>query len=173
MSSIIVDMAYRDAVITNYLVCSQTEGEVQQALLTRASCKQAEPIVGQRKAWSVDDEETLIKLVSESSPLLMKGNIDLLPITKEKYTSFTKNFDDYYIKFRFIYLESLTPRDHISLLKKKGNVIWLHRLQRSLRRNLFTTYSKINWMVRNVWGRSIWVLNLSGMNPNVRIPVNI
>lgn len=32
----------------------------------------------------------------------MPGNIDLLPITKEKYISFTKNYKDYSVKFRFI-----------------------------------------------------------------------
>nr|WP_253308703.1 DNA polymerase [Rickettsia endosymbiont of Ceutorhynchus assimilis] len=32
----------------------------------------------------------------------MKGSIDLLPITKEKYISFTKHIDEYPVQFRFI-----------------------------------------------------------------------
>lgn len=74
----------------------------------------------------------------------MEGKIDLLPITKEKYISFTKHYDDFSINFRFIdsfrfmassldqlssYLEEFPnlklqfpneSEEHISLLTKKG-----------------------------------------------------
>ncbi|XP_044760245.1 uncharacterized protein LOC123317702 [Coccinella septempunctata] len=74
----------------------------------------------------------------------MEGKIDLLPITKEKYISFTKHYDDYHINFRFIdsfrfmacsldklasYLEEFPnlksqfpeeSEEHISLLTNKG-----------------------------------------------------
>ncbi|KAK9878806.1 hypothetical protein WA026_003644 [Henosepilachna vigintioctopunctata] len=71
----------------------------------------------------------------------MEGKIDLLPITKEKYISFTKHYDEYCMNFRFIdsfrfmafsldqlssYLEdfpnlkSQFPEEHINLLTKKG-----------------------------------------------------
>ncbi|CAH1108475.1 unnamed protein product [Psylliodes chrysocephalus] len=74
----------------------------------------------------------------------LSGRIDLLPITKEKYISFTKHIEDYPIHFRFIdsfrfmnsrlstlasYLENFPnlrsqfaklSEDHYKLLTKKG-----------------------------------------------------
>ncbi|XP_045477928.1 uncharacterized protein LOC123683076 [Harmonia axyridis] len=74
----------------------------------------------------------------------MEGKIELLPITKEKYISFTKHYDEYCVNFRFIdsfrfmssSLDRLSsgledfpnlksqfpnePEEHISLLTKKG-----------------------------------------------------